>query len=320
MDEELKRKIESMHFGSIEELNKFLEEYMRKKNDTPIDELGGLTPDDMYNLLYLRFDSGISPIVINKDLNEEELSCSTFYNNAKKVLRLIADGAIKATAKGNLNREFVMKAAEQINYDLACIMEYRKALNENEVLPVHIIRIILTASDLIIKRYGYFTATKKGITINTGELYYLLFRTFFYKFNLSYLDRLPEFPEIQQLINFTFYMGRTNCNKWTSTEDFYNKVIIRGLMLDKKYEEILKEGYRKDLMFWAFEHRIIEPMINFGLFEKRETTDEKKKKFNKRYSIRKSPLFEKFMNFDFDKKLKEENGNETLNNSSFSLN
>lgn len=88
-------------------------------------------------------------------------------------------------------------------------IRFNKVLNEHDVRPLHIIRIICELARLVRRRKRKFLVTNKGQQLlgeqKAGELYTLLFRTFFRQFNLSYLDGLPECYGLQGTIAYSLY-------------------------------------------------------------------------------------------------------------------
>ena len=75
---------------------------------------------------------------------------------------------------------------------------------------MHIIRIILDLSGLLVLRKGVFSASKKGKQLidenQAGVLYHVLFRAHFQLMNLDYLDRMPSMPSFQDTIAYSFFM------------------------------------------------------------------------------------------------------------------
>lgn len=300
-NDELKKIIQEKQFKSLDEAQRFIDNYREKWNHAPVEALGGLTPHQMQNMLYIPFDSDISPVIINKELSEEELAGSILYQDAKIILGLFEKHSpVKATAAGNINRQFVSIVMGEVDYDTSFIRKYNKAINEYDFFWFNTIRMVLLMAGLIKKEKKHFKITAKGkqqLHI-PGELYYLLFKTFFMKLNLACLDSCPEWMEIQVLINFPLYMVRTQCEEWIDKKEFLDKALVKGMRYDKKYKNDI-EKYGIDRLMWAGESRIVEPLIEFGLLESRKTG--KKDKYEEKRDIRITQLFKKYINFNFKK-------------------
>lgn len=275
MLDELKEILKNKHFDSEEELQKFIQEYMQKQNLKPLEDFGGLTPEQMTKLLYTPVYSGSSPLQLNINLPADDLAGSIFYTEARKVLELILESPPKLTATGNLTREFVSKYMAVTGFDTKIIREYNKVINEEDFFDLHIIRVVLDLAGLIRKRSKHFIASsdgKKMLQGDPGMLYRALFYTFFCKMNLAYLDRrFPEYKEIQDTINFSIFIASTHCYDWIKASDFTKKVLYDGMRLDQKYHEELSKPYWGDHLLYAHYHRFIYPMVEFGLFQEEET-------------------------------------------------
>jgi len=117
---------------------------------------------------------------------------------------------------------------------------------------------------------------------------------------LAYLGRGDfEIPEMQQFFNFPVYIAKTHCKDWMTVKEFLEMVFVKGLQLNKKYKEYLEQPYHSDNLIWAGVSRIVRPLIDFGLLGIQESTEKDKSSFNDK--IRRTPLLEKFINFDFTK-------------------
>jgi len=296
---EIEEILKDRDFSSIKEMNEFLMKYSMEKNRTPRKEFGGLSPEMMAALLCEAAGSPKSPVKFSDNIKDKKLKTSLFFLDAKKILELFSElPPVKMTVSKNLNRKFVSKVleiSEYIKKKEPWLFE-KKAVNEQDFWWLHIMRIVLEFAGLITRRKGAFHITKKGkqcLEQPGIELYKLLFKTFFYKFNLDYLFPYgPEVPHIQNAVNFSLFMAREHCGDWMKPEDFSKKVIIDGLRLNKRI--------KWDSGCWtledAYEARFISPMVNFGLFDTKKikgkgTLDE--------YLIRRSPLLKEFINFSF---------------------
>ncbi|MFA5859497.1 MAG: hypothetical protein WC955_10605 [Elusimicrobiota bacterium] len=304
MFEDLKELLKHKQFATLKEAEDFFRNYNENYNSTPVTDLGGLSPIQMGKLIYNSFNTPDSPVVFNKNISGPELSTAIFYQDCKKIISLFQEcSPVKTTATGNLTRDFVHKAMDVVNYDTTILRKFCKTINELEFFWLHQIRIILTLAELVTKRGKFFLLTQKGKSILTtapGELYYLLFETYFLKFNLAYLTRFAEqFPEIQHFICFPIYIAHTQCKDWMNAEEFVNTVLVKGLRLNIKHKDFLAKPYMSDKLVWVGMSRIVNPLYHFGLLEKQSKADNYYVS-DKDY-IRRTPLLEKFINFSFAK-------------------
>ena len=199
--------------------------------------------------------------------------------------------------KGNLNRKFVKLMFDEMELDEEYrerIKEYHKVLNERDIFPLHIIKTVCKIAGLINKRSNKILIPKEYHDLlseeKAGELYYLLFETYYNKFNLSYPNRLPKMDGIQDTIEFSFYRLSVICDDYQSVDDLYYEVFLPAIL--HELEDVLTEYTREGSVVSSM---IIYPLIGFGLLEckyKRE------KYINRIVQARKTSLFDKFISLN----------------------
>lgn len=265
--------------------------------DLPDPELGDLSPRQSGQLVGADWDDPDGPIRINDQLTLAELDGVDMLHNARAFLQALvtADG-VKATAKGNLTRKFVAEMLTRFRWPEGYVEGIRivsKVLNEMDVFPLHILRILLDLGGLIWRAKGVFRATKKGNKLlaeeKAGALYALLFRTHFRKFNLAYLDFGPELRLIQDTITFSLFMVAKHAEEWKTAEELASLVLFPGIA-----EQVPQSEY-VDRTALATQARILEPLETLGLLESREAPSERE--FAKNYEFRKTDLFDAFLTF-----------------------
>jgi len=283
----------------LSSINEACAELSHKMNNSPDPELGNLSPAQIHKLIYSKFNDIDCPVKLNKNLSFEDLSQSIFFRNTRLFLNMImSSGGAPATVRGNLSRKFVTQMFEVMELDnkyRKSVTAYNKVINETDIFPLHVIKIICEQGGLIQLRSKKFHVRKLFHNLlsdeNAGELYYLIFRTFYEEFFLGYLDRFPEFDSIQGTINFTLYQLSVNCNDFVSTD--IN--LFRKIVLPAAQEEIRQKRIIIREIGWLLQSRILKPLINFGLIEGKI---EKSKHVENIVEVRKTPLFDKFMGFE----------------------
>ena len=128
-----------------------------------------------------------------------------------------------------------------------------------------------------------------------GSLYALLFRTFFQKFNLAYLDRLPDYPGIQSTIAYSLYRLGKVAKTWQPIESLLIDILLPNVL--REIENGVPE-YRE--VSWPIEKRLILPLEQFGLVECRYEN-----KADRLYpalaAVKVTNVFSKFIRFTFNK-------------------
>jgi len=282
-------------FSSI---NDACAELSHKMNNSPDPELGNLSPAQVHKLIHSKFNDDDCPVKLNKNLSFDGLSQSIFFRNTRLFLNtIISSGGAPATATGNLSRKFVAQMFEEMELDddyRKSTTKYNKVINEEDIFPLHIIKIVCEQGELLQFRSKKIHVRKKYHKLlsdeNAGELYYLLFRTFYELFCLSYLDRLPEFDSLQGTINYTFYRLSMICSEYTAVENMFNKIVLPAVHDEIHHNEIVISN-----IGWLLRARILEPLIDFGLIEGKM---EKGEYVEEIVEVRKTPLFDKFMGFE----------------------
>jgi hypothetical protein len=124
-----------------------------------------------------------------------------------------------------------------------------------------------------------------------GRLYALLFYTYFRKFNLGYLDRIPELEEFQQTAAFSLYhLGRLARN-WCDPLELAPQLLIPAVA------QRIPEMPYGNLAYLLVRIRLFQPLAEFGLIACRYTgkgLDHRRQLAG----VRVTPLFHEFLLFD----------------------
>jgi hypothetical protein len=236
-------------------------------------------------------------VKLNAHLPLAELRGSRILVNARIFLKSVLDaGHVKATVANNLNRAFVHRMLEQLHFGPGFVEDVRrvcKVINEMDVWPLHILRVNLQMARLIARRKGKFVATRKGRELQSearaGQLYELLFRTFFHTFNLAYLDRLADAYGFQHMIGVSLYALSRCANDWEGTQR------LTSVLVHPAVRESLPPRWQDREPVWLARSRLLRPLEDFGLIERRVVG---RYWFDELDEIRKTPLFDRFLEFD----------------------
>ncbi|MDX9753837.1 MAG: hypothetical protein RBU29_07740 [bacterium] len=283
---------------TVEELNQCLQQVVAEYHQTPQQELGGLSPDQMHVLLNLKWGENY-PIVINRNLSCEEVGSTILMKNLRIFLTSLLEnnGKTKLTPKGFLNRKFILQVTEPMELDSAdrwLLQNYSRSVKEFEIQFLFAVRMVAEFSHLVRKSNGHLMITKKGITLleesQAGELYALFFETFFNVFNLANLDGCEECSGFQYQLAFSVYRSAILAKDWIDPATDYEK--FAHLMLIR---ELAEKGKRRDLKVIVFK-RFFLPFHWFGLMEAK-IVEEPNQLLSTQYHFRISPLFNLFFDF-----------------------
>jgi len=296
--------IEKHDFDSIDDLNNHLQGYMQNRNTAPDPEMGGLSPEQVSRLLYSNWDDNNCPIKFNKNLTIDDLTQSSFFHNARLLLNTLVqmEKENTATRKGNLTRKVVKAAFDKIimpKEKREFILSYNKVINELDVGPLHHVRLVCESSGILKLQKKQFIVQKKYIELfddkNAGKLFYLLFFGYFRKFNIGYVDGMPDFDCIQDTVSYSFYRLSKIGKKQVNINKLKKQLFLPAVLneLDDEY------GFGTDTIdeiTWLVESRIVEPLELFGLVEC--SYKEKFKNYIIREKAWKTKLFDKFISLN----------------------
>lgn len=242
-------------------------------------------------------EPGRDPGVVRlaSDLSEAEAAVSETATNVVKLVRCAAaSGGLKLTATGNLARAVVIELCAALEWrddNLRIIFEISKAVNEGDFPPLHFVRIVAQEAGLLRKLRGKLIVTKLGRGLLDGKhspwLQARLFHAAFWRVNLAYFDRAahPSWP--QSHIGVVLWSLSACADDWHSEERLLRLCTLPDL-------DVI--AMPPVFALAAFDWRVLQPLVQFGLMERRdEATDGR---FKRDSTYRKSALFDRFLTFD----------------------
>ncbi len=267
-------------------------------NRTPQEELGGLSPAQMHGLLTDDW-SGTGVVRLDGALGPDDVAPSQTLKNVRLLLEAVGEcGTVRATARGNLPRALVHALADRMlvpaNYPAGHLSD---RLNEEDVVPLHRARVLAELAGLMKRRKGEYSLTARGSRLareeRSGDLYTLLFSTYFRTMNLAYFDRFGHnAPAFQHMIAYLLYgFGRLG-ESWRSPAEIAAAILPAPVL-----SELPPSGG----LDWApsvTERRLLAPLEAFALAESRALGDERD--FVRRRAYRPTPLFHRFLRFELD--------------------
>ncbi|HTP66448.1 MAG TPA: SEC-C metal-binding domain-containing protein, partial [Geobacteraceae bacterium] len=214
---ELRELLKGQSFGSLEEANAFLSRHMQKRSQAPIDDFHGLSPEQMHRFLHFPFNTPAlisfpSPLDITP-----QAPIVTLFN---LLVETIGDDGLKATATGNLPRNFCREAAIAFlgEEGYGEYIRYGGINSETDFSELHVTRLVVETAGLVRKYKGKFITSRecRKILAESGmqAIYPRLFRAFAREYNWGYQDRYPDFQIIQQSFLFTLYLLQRYGNDW----------------------------------------------------------------------------------------------------------
>ena len=268
--------------------NRRLANVTRSYNQTPQPELGDLSPDQVRRLLdQTSWTDGAGAIRLRQDLPLSDVDGSSMLHATRIFLGYVAEcGGLGATQAGNLKVAVVRALLERLDYG-----DVSRRTTEQDVWPVHEIRVLCQVSGLLQHRGARFELTMDGTELiaeaEAGRLYARLFETCFRTFNLEY-GGVFEWPELQQQVAFTLYRLGQVAGGWRRADKLLDSVVLPYALEQAPETELV------DLPTMLLERYVLGHLGAFGLVEPRRP-----KKANKpgMSQYRVTPLFRSFFVF-----------------------
>jgi len=292
--------------ASLAALNRQFANRVAAYNTSPQAELGGLSPDQMQQILRGDWDT-IGALRVNPGLTLDRLRDVPFVADARTLLQYVAEHApVPLTPRGNLKRTAVADLVPSLLMDSD--LDAADADDERPAMPPIVIRNEGDAFWLVVLRtvlqFGKLLATRKGVILSirgklllqensAGALYSQLFRTFFREFDLRYFGFDDRHPGLQATLAWTLYQLGQMPEGWASVE----LLADRAWLADTKEPMTARDQEFGDMRQHVFEARVLRPLCLFGVLERRRVRAEVWYRDSMEY--RRTPLFGTVLRFEF---------------------
>jgi hypothetical protein len=178
------------------------------------------------------------------------------------------------------------------------ILSYNKVINELDVKSLHHVRVVCESTGILKSQKKKFIVEKEYIELLddkiAGKLFYLLFFGYFRKFNIAYVDGMPDFDCIQDTISYSFYRLSKIGKKQVHINQLKKQLFLPAV-LNELNDEYGFGADTIDEITWLVESRIVKPLELLGLVEC--SYKEKYKNYLIRDKVKKTKLFDQFMKF-----------------------
>ena len=294
---ELSELLQGQSFGSLDEANAFLNRHMRQRNQAPSDDFHGLSPDQMRRFLNFPFDT---PAMINLPSTLDITPQAPIMSLFKLLADAICEEGLKATATGNLPRNFCREAALSFlgEEGYGEYIRYGGINSETDFSELNVARLVAETAGLVRKYKGKIITSRecRKILAESGMpgIYPRLFRAFVGEYNWGYQDRYPDFSIIQQSFLFTLYLLQRYGNEWRPGA-FYSDIFLRAFPMVLAEIRPLPYETTEDEAGRCYSLRSLERFAEFlGLVEiKRDPS----KRFTADFRLRKLPLLDHVVQF-----------------------
>jgi SEC-C motif len=230
VSDDLRKVLADRQFNSLEEVQTFLDHHVQRKNQRPVDEFHGLSPEQMYRMLNFPFTS---PELVCFPEVLDTAPAAPILTLFNLLAEAIGEQGLKPTAKGNLPQKFCREAA-LVYWDEETYHQRTRYVGINkeyDFSDLHNTRLVAELAGLVREYKGRFILSRdcrKLLTRNgLAAIYPTLFRTFIEQFNWAYQDGYPELRFIQSAFLFTLYLLMQYGDTWRPHE-FYEDSFLRA--------------------------------------------------------------------------------------------
>ena len=253
-------------------------EYYLNPYDPDGEQSGGPSSERIKEMLECNWLRADSPIYLKGDLPKEDVEQSFFFYNARRFLILLnEEGTFPLSRTGNMKRKVVRRLLHKMRWPGEYIDNIRSyntgMLDETDVWLLHGIRVLLTLSGLVLEEgddaiefnedYEYLLEDE-----NAGELYQLLFSTYFKDMNLGYLGSTFELPQLQYSVPFILYRLKEYAREWVSVEELIYDILLFTVKLELQFGEAGGIEIEQDLLH----EDLFAALERFSVLESRPTS------------------------------------------------
>jgi hypothetical protein len=253
-----------------------------------------------FSLLRADWESATGPMRFSPSLTLSDLTDAVFFQNTRLFLSaLAAEKGTPATATGNLTRAFVGSLFDRLilsKTSRESIRHVCKVVNEVDLWPLHLARVVAECGRLVARRNRRFHLTRAGRELlpddQAGALYRRLFLAYFRCFNLQYGFNLREVPLIQGSMAVILWRLDNVARDWTPVPGLARQVLMRQVF--EQLHAAMKSPYDKEE--WILGGYVLLPLIDLGLLERKPHSGWSL--IEEHHQVRISPLWRKFIQFE----------------------
>jgi len=280
-------------------------EYYVNPYDPEGEKFGGLTTDQIEKMLTCDWTDPASPVYVTDKLSIDEVESSLYFYNCREFLRLLnEEGPFELTRSGLLRRNTINSLIKVMKWPEGYISNLRsmdKPIDEEDIWILHGVRILLEVSDLVLHDDNKIHFVKDQLHLleneSAGELYQLLFSTYFKELDLGYFGSFFELPHLHHSVPFIFYKLIELAENWTPVDELLEEFLLFSVKIELETTAPMEmENEKAHLIFTD----ILEPLEKFGLLESRTTrppSDDLADLFDYPDLVRIKPLFKKLIVF-----------------------
>ena len=287
-------------FNSLEQAQDFANNFIQQQNQELHDDFQGLSSEQVHRMLHFPFDTSTLFEFAESPVLEPVPSVLILISS---ITDAIDEKGLKATGKGNLPRKLCQEAAKRYwsKFPEDRIHHLFRVNKEEDCDELHTTRLLLTMAGLLRKTKGRFYLTRKYFQLaaqsELGCLYPTLFKAYCTEFNWAYRDGYEEIPFIQQSFLFTLYLLHRHGDDWKPFSFYEDRFLQAFPMIYNEVEPTAFNTVEEEIRN-CYSLRVLERFLHFmGLVRVERISGDKP--FSHEYRIRKLPLLNEVVRFNF---------------------
>jgi hypothetical protein len=255
-------------FDGDEERDAFVAGLIAERNAAPLDDFDGLSADDMRRLLYDPL-GGDGPLVVADA--PRTVPRAALLHLVLDLAEALGDDGLKATAKGNLPRAFVLTALERYREAGWRVSPYLSVRSEQDFAQLHVARLVARMAGLVTLRSGRWHATRalRRMLDRSGPagVYAALFRAFVTKYAWNSADGYPDLDIIQASWAYSLLQLLRHGATWRDGA-FYAERFLRAFprAVDEAAEDVRWRSWSRephDVVRNAYELRVLKRFADY---------------------------------------------------------
>lgn len=300
----------------------FYDDYIKKRNRSPLDDFSGLSPEQMFFLMNFKDFQQLSPFLqFNESISEDKLFRTPVMDFESKLIKIFRDNGRKVllTTKDNLKLKHVKKLffdckflSNSRYYDF--FKSGRWKINTEEAIPdLYRIRNIITLNELFFEqkktrlilreeefsscptterflKYLFFTTRELNWSYFYDDwLYYTIIQNGFF-FSIYLIHKFGEEYKYREFYADKFLKAFPNKAHWFHYDIPYYKEYLN----DEEIEELSEKDEEKNRKS-SYYHKTFDYLQYFGFVDKKVEGEDW---LNQKVLYKKSDFFKEFVNFD----------------------
>ncbi len=295
---EVEEKLESGELSSLDEAQAVIDTFMQQKNTAPLAEFHGLSPEQMYRVLYFPFES--PSLVQFGEYGAAHSTTAPVLILFSLLAEAVGEKGLTPTAKGNLPQRFCREAALSFwgREEYEDRTKYGAIRSEMDFLDMHSLRLVAELAGLVRKYKGKFILSvkcrKKIASHGVGAVYPDLFMAYVQKFNWGYRDGYQEIPFFQEAFLFTLFLLQKYGGK-SRPQSFYEDIFLKAF--PDLSRDVKETSYQtvEETISWVYFYQTLKHFAEFfGLVELQKISEGT---VPERYEVKKMPLLDQFVSF-----------------------